>query len=86
MMSPGEVGLTGMAIGALAFVSRGLMDMLKARSESAQHSRILVVLDRIELRLKSLDAKHDDENSVFATVKLTEALQNMRIELAERGS
>ncbi len=84
-LSPGEMGLTGMAIGALAFVARGLMDMLKSRSESAHHLKILVVLDRIELRLKTLDSKHDDENSVFATVKLTEALAALRLDLAGKG-
>ncbi len=83
-LSPGEMGLAGMSIGALAFVSRGLMDLLKARSESADHARICVILGRIETTLNRLDKKHDDENSVFATVKIGEALNQLRLDLAGR--
>lgn len=84
-LTPGELGLTGMAIGALAFVSRGLMDLLKARSEGADHAKICAILGRIETRLKSLDEKHEDPNSKFATVEIAKTLQEMRLEIAGRG-
>lgn len=84
-MDPNELSVIGVAILALAVVSRGLMDLLRGKSENAEHALISSTLLRMEDCLNRIETMHSDPNSTFSTVESEKILHRLETAMALLG-